>query len=120
MAGIAGMGFAVAGAAAMAAFTHHQRRHVNVALQPGYGLIEIEFDGVTQIGAATWLARTAAAKYIAENVAENVADIVESRTTATAHDPIERGVAMLIIGATFGDIGKHPARQSGKGKCRER
>lgn len=100
MAGLAGFGLAVGRTRAVAGLAFVERRDLDGLLGAEDGFLERQLHHVADVGAATRAALGAATEDVAEDVAKDVAHIGVALTAATAHAVLERGVAVLVVGAT--------------------
>src|SRR5690606_7517560 len=110
VAGPAGLQPAVLGAAAVAAGAGRQGGQLDALLDPGHGLLEVEFHHIADVGAAARAARGTAAEDVAEDVPEDVAHVAEAGTragTAAAHAVLERGMPMGVVQPAPRRVGQH-------------
>ena len=99
--GAAGAQLAVGGTRTLALRAGGQCRHVDFPVDAEHGFLEIEFEHITQIRAATRAPAAAThAEDIGKNIAENVADVA-IETAATPHAGLECSVTMLVVQRTF-------------------
>src|SRR6185437_5085752 len=110
MADIAGLDLAVLRAAAIAVAAFGQGRNLDAALDATHRFFQVQLHHVTDVGAATRLARATTAgttKDVAEDVAKDIVHVRAARTTATtAHAVFERGMAMAVVHAALVAVGQ--------------
>ena len=103
---------ALLGAGTIAGLATNQRRHADGYAGAAHRFFQIQLEGVAQVTAALGAAtRTAASttEEVAEHVTEDIGEVgaAETSATAAAHLRVDPGVAVLVVGRTFGRVRKH-------------